>query len=866
MVIHLSKIFRSERMALCHIYIPTEAGYSIVSALGEHEIVQFRDLNENKHNISGPKYLNEVKLCEKTEGILYYLNMEVTRNKIKVKKYYDDPPAPSQRQIIDLMTPGTADFDLLRKLFNEVKEVSYNIEPLKYTLQLHLEYQAILKTACSLLYTSNVITIQNTESGQDLNLQIIGGVIAKQKWNTFERTMWRICHGNYVLQVSDIPSNDNDNLRRLFVVLVHGELLKNTILKLSEGFSVVLYDIPESKLKCSELYMKNKSYIADLKKVIATTKEHFTRVLQLAASNLKRWLIEAKKMKAIYHTLNKFEVDASESFLVAECWIPLSNMEILNELLVNESKNLGGEIKPIIFRLHYKEPPPTYFRLNKFTIGFQNIINAYGIANYKELNPMPYTVVTFPFLFAVMFGDLGHGILLTLFAVFAISWEKYFISKNIENEIWNLLFGGRYIILLMGIASIYTGIIYNEVFALSLNIFGSSWIVSDDIVSSSKTEPFVELDPGNGFTKKPYPVGMDPVWKMAHNQIDFYNSFKMKISVIFGVLQMTFGIWLFFLNSLFFKDYLSIYTEFIPQVLFFTFLFGYLAFLIIIKWFTYGSEHGSGRSSACAPSIIICFIDMILMTSSNKLPDECDEHIYSFQNIFERAVVILAFICVPWMLIIKPIILIKRKKKEEKEEEELKKKNLDDNKGHKVRFEDEKSKKEDHIIDCPPADKKKSNEVLEKEDAGSMEWIHHEEEAGVGEILIHQCIHTIEFVLGSISYTASYLRLWALSLAHAQLSDVLWEMIFKQFGLGMAAKFGVFGSIILLLTFYFWALITVCVLCIMEGLSAFLHALRLHWMEFQSKFYKGQGYPFVPFSFKEFMDEIKKGEEVDNVD
>lgn len=52
---------------------------------------------------------------------------------------------------------------------------------------------------------------------------------------------------------------------------------------------------------------------------------------------MKRWLIEAKKMKAIYHTLNKFEVDASESFLVAECWIPLSNMEILNELLVNES-------------------------------------------------------------------------------------------------------------------------------------------------------------------------------------------------------------------------------------------------------------------------------------------------------------------------------------------------------------------------------------------------------------------------------------------------------------------------------------------------------------------------------------------------
>lgn len=70
----------------------------------------------------------------------------------------------------------------------------------------------------------------------------------------------------------------------------------------------------------------------------------------------------------------------------------------------------------------------------------------------------------------------------------------------------------------MGLFSFYTGVVYNDVFAKAINIFGSSWFVNvpQEYIEKEKE---VMLDPRTCYKDYPYPIGVDPVWQVSSSVV-----------------------------------------------------------------------------------------------------------------------------------------------------------------------------------------------------------------------------------------------------------------------------------------------------------------------------------------------------------
>ncbi|KAG9184927.1 vacuolar ATP synthase-like protein 98 kDa subunit [Alternaria panax] len=822
-------MFRSADMSLTQLYIANEIGREVVSGLGELGVMDFRDLNADTTAFQRT-FTQEIRRLDNVERQLRYFRAQMEKSDIAMRSIYDfnNPfTAPSASEIDELA-------DKSQSLEQRISSLNESYETLKKREVELTEWRWVLREAGGFFDRARGQTEQIRDSVDDddapllqdveqngqgdpgaersftvMNIGFVAGVIPRERIAAFERILWRTLRGNLYMNQSEIPEaiinpeNNEETNKNVFIIFAHGKEIIAKIRKISESLGADLYSVDEnSELRRDQIREVN-TRLSDLASVLKNTKSTLDAELTAIGRNLAAWMVVIKKEKATYETLNKFSYDHQRKTLIAEAWAPTNSLGLIKSTLSDVNERAGLSVPTIVNQIKTTKTPPTYFKTNRFTLGFQTIIDAYGTIKYREVNPALPAIVTFPFMFAVMFGDAGHGVILLLAALAMIHYEKR-LERSKLDELFSMMFYGRYIVLMMGIFSIYTGLLYCDAFSIGLPWFKSMWVWDND--GKGPTSHRVE-----GYT---YPFGLDYRWHDTENDLLFSNSYKMKLSILLGWCHMTFSLMWSLVNARYFKTKIDIWGNFVPGMIFFQSIFGYLAFTIVYKWCIDWPARGESP-----PSLLNMLIYMFLSPGTLEAGTQ---PLYPGQAFVQVILLLLALACVPILLFLKPFYLRYEHNKARGlgyrgigETSRVSALDDDDDVNGHANGGGRDSYGDDEDI------------AMITQDIGHGE---EEEEFEFSEVMIHQVIHTIEFCLNCVSHTASYLRLWALSLAHQRLSIVLWEMTMKN----AFAFEGVLGAVIMVAVFYFWFALTVAVLCVMEGTSAMLHSLRLHWVEAMS--------------------------------
>lgn len=441
----------------------------------------------------------------------------------------------------------------------------------------------------------------NPNSPINIRFAYLVGLIEKKNIFRLKMLIYRKTRGNAVTIIENIFDSEPDFVqtvlnKSIYVIMFQeSEALRSGIVKICESFENGVYDLNiDIKSRVDRITIQEKEYRSVLKSIregIYRKLQEFSRTTdEIEGSVLEnyRWFFERERI--IYRSLSMFKSD--RTWLKGLCWCPLRKRREVDEAIAALRQQKKVLCSMLIEIPSYTLEPPTLLPDNDLMYPFHQIVQTYGVATYREINPSVFTVVSFPFLFGAMFGDVAHGLVLLGLSLYI------FLMKGCmkKDSMLAMAVPYRYLILFMGIFATFCGLVYNDFASLPLYIGNSCF--TQKLQSTTSTQYVRE---GNCV----YGWGIDPVWHVVDNGMQFMNSYKMKLSVIIGVLHMTLGIAIKGLNARFNKDKLEYYCEFVPQIIFLLILFGYMDMMILVKW----SRDWTGKDT---PSLITQMVNIFV--------------------------------------------------------------------------------------------------------------------------------------------------------------------------------------------------------------------------------------------------------------
>lgn len=223
------------------------------------------------------------------------------------------------------------------------------------------------------------------------------------------------------------------------------------------------YEFNDYKLPVLDVTIK--TYIETLKKQIENKEkecEDIIEKLKTLSGNIEEFKVLSDQILT-QDAIDNVKYEKTIETIVIEGWVRIDTLEEVEKAVKEQTE---------YYDIEFSDPTddevvPTYTKNKKFVSQFETITDMFSKPNSKELDPNPVMSVWYWFLFGMMMGDAGYGIMMI---VFCLILKKLMKPKGNTLKLMN-------IIMYSGVPTIFWGIMFGSYFGfnpqtdLGLNIW-----------------------------------------------------------------------------------------------------------------------------------------------------------------------------------------------------------------------------------------------------------------------------------------------------------------------------------------------------------------------------------------------------------
>jgi len=596
-------------MKLYTLQIPKDVAWDVMFDMGQAGHSQFIDLNKDEPVHTLP-YHRQVKACEEAERKLAYIHDQCNKYFVTVT-----PPENTEGFMTQLkritQSKKKATSLLLEEIQKEIErqekfiqEQNIRVKESGEILRKSKDFAQVLKVAFKMIPQLNQQqkALSDVEKGTGINARLIeqklyidriAGVANTEDVARLRKLVFRATKGKSFMYAEQYEDKDEPEERKSVYIIsfYDGAHTVDKIQRICDSFTGQRFVLPEFN-DFEKTFEQVKKTIVNQKSIFERTQSEIRKQLmdfdtikgssdgiERPSSTIYIYKMFLAQEKTLYQTLNMMK--SQKDYLLGYYWSPAEYEFNIKTALQKQTATKITEVNN-----QYGIMPPTFNKITDFTNVFQMIVDTYGVPTYKEANPVPVSIVSFPFFFGVMFGDMGHGSILCAFGIY-LTLMGHKLDKTALKPFVEM----RYFLLLMGICSTYCGLLYNEFFAMPAQLFSSCYELGQREIwknadgSESNTYYYMRKGENQNRLTCTYPMGMDTVWGLSKQRLNLANNIKMKLSVIFGVIHMSIGVVIKGTNLVRKCDIAGLLWEVIGGLIILLGLFGWMNLLIYGKWF-----------------------------------------------------------------------------------------------------------------------------------------------------------------------------------------------------------------------------------------------------------------------------------------